>query len=188
MNIFQWAGRFIPEDTTEKIASQILFAREMIRNGLSPVREFHVAFKHPVEGKPIVPSFNTRALRVRLLLEEVLEFAEASGVDVIAENTSHAMKINRCSIKIESSSYFVPNLGEAADALGDIRYVTDGANLCWGFPQDEILLEIHRSNMSKLGPNGKPVYRSDNKVMKGPNYSPPNILKILQTAMVENEE
>lgn len=70
---------------------------------------------------------------------------------------------------------------EIADALGDQLYILFGTILKHGLEDkiQEVFNEIHRSNMSKLGENGKPIYREDGKVMKGPNYSPPNIKSIL---------
>ena len=59
-----------------------------------------------------------------------------------------------------------------ADALTDILYVTYGAGAAYG-------IEVHNSNMSKLGEDGKPIYREDGKVMKGPNYWEPDLLKVL---------
>lgn len=67
------------------------------------------------------------------------------------------------------------------DALTDIQYVLDGAYLNLGFKDFKVkaLLEVHRSNMSKLGVDGKPIYREDGKVLKGPHYSPPDLRGIL---------
>ncbi len=71
------------------------------------------------------------------------------------------------------------NLVAIADALGDIVYVTFGAALTFGIDLDAVVAEIHRSNMTKLGADGKPVVRSDGKVLKGPHYSPPQLGPIL---------
>lgn len=142
----------------------------------TPVREFHEKFGHPIEEKPAIPDARTRMLRVSLILEEALEFAKASGVEV-SFFKGNAFELRTINWKQEELPI---DLEEAADALGDIRYVTDGANLAWGLPIEEILYEIHDSNMSKLGLDGKPVYREDGKVMKGPNFRLPNILKILE--------
>jgi predicted HAD superfamily Cof-like phosphohydrolase len=68
---------------------------------------------------------------------------------------------------------------EAADALGDIRYITDGGNLISGFPGEAILAEIHRSNMSKLLDDGTVLRREDGKILKGPNYFKPDIKRVL---------
>ena len=64
---------------------------------------------------------------------------------------------------------------EVADALGDILVVTIGTALAFGFDIEEIMRRIHESNMSKLGADGRPIYRKDGKVMKGPNYHAPEL-------------
>lgn len=67
-----------------------------------------------------------------------------------------------------------------ADALGDILYVVYGAAIAYGIDIDEVFDEIHRSNMSKLGEDGKAIFREDGKILKGPNYTPPNIKAIIE--------
>ncbi len=71
---------------------------------------------------------------------------------------------------------------EVADALGDMLYILCGTILEHGLQHkiEEIFDEIQRSNMSKLGEDGKPIYREDGKVMKGPNYFKPNFDEILK--------
>lgn len=64
---------------------------------------------------------------------------------------------------------------ELADALGDILVVTIGTAITFGLDIEEIMRRIHTSNMSKLGEDGKPIYREDGKVLKGPNYEPPKL-------------
>lgn len=73
------------------------------------------------------------------------------------------------------------DLVEVADALGDMLYILCGTILEHGMQDkiSEVFEEIQRSNMSKLGEDGKPVYREDGKVLKGPNYSKPDLQKIL---------
>ncbi len=68
---------------------------------------------------------------------------------------------------------------EVADALGDIAYVVFGAALSFGIDLDAVVDEIHRSNMSKLGEDGKPIYREDGKVLKGSGYFRPDLKKVL---------
>jgi predicted HAD superfamily Cof-like phosphohydrolase len=70
---------------------------------------------------------------------------------------------------------------EVADALGDMLYILCGTIITHGMQDviDEVFEEIQRSNMSKLGSDGKPIYREDGKVLKGPNYFKPDIAKIL---------
>ena len=71
---------------------------------------------------------------------------------------------------------------EIADALGDMLYILCGTILEHGLQHkiEEVFDEIQRSNMSKLGEDGKPIYREDGKVMKGPNYFKPNFSAILK--------
>lgn len=71
---------------------------------------------------------------------------------------------------------------EIADALGDMLYILCGTILEHGlqYKIEEVFNEIQRSNMSKLGEDGKPIYREDGKVMKGPNYFKPNFSDILK--------
>ena len=71
---------------------------------------------------------------------------------------------------------------EIADALGDMLYILCGTILEHGLQHkiEEVFDEIQRSNMSKLGEDGKPIYREDGKVMKGPNYFKPNFGEILK--------
>lgn len=72
---------------------------------------------------------------------------------------------------------FVPNVDKQklAKELADLLYVVYGAADVFSIPIDEVFAEVHRSNMSKLGGDGKPVRREDGKVLKGPNYSPANL-------------
>jgi len=68
-----------------------------------------------------------------------------------------------------------------ADALGDMLYILCGTILAHGMQDiiDDVFNEIQRSNLSKLGPDGKPIYREDGKLLKGPNYSPPNLKQFI---------
>lgn len=70
---------------------------------------------------------------------------------------------------------------EIFDAICDIIYVTAQQAHLHGYPLDEGLREVQRSNMSKLGLDGEPIIREDGKVLKGPNYSPPNLRKVLDS-------
>jgi predicted HAD superfamily Cof-like phosphohydrolase len=71
---------------------------------------------------------------------------------------------------------------EIADALGDMLYILCGTIIEHGLQHkiEEVFDEIQRSNMSKLGEDGLPIYREDGKVMKGPNYFKPDFEKILK--------
>ena len=71
------------------------------------------------------------------------------------------------------------DLLEVADALTDILYVTYGAGHAFGINLDKCFDEVQKSNMSKLGENGKPIYSENGKVMKGPQYFKPNLKQFL---------
>ena len=143
----------------------------------TPVREFHEVFDHPVSYNPhVVPSIENRVLRIRMIAEELLETARALGVALQCQSgDTEAADIVR--VQADPSLEYDPV--EAADGFGDIRYLVDGGNLICGFPGDLVLAEIHRSNMSKAGADGKPIRREDGKILKGPNYFKPDIRKVL---------
>ena len=128
----------------------------MINKELKHVEDFHNAFGLDVAKKPTIDlSKETIKLRFNLMKEENEEYFEAA-------------KRN--------------DMVEVADALGDMLYILCGTILSHGMQDKihEIFEEIQTSNMSKLGDDGKPIYRKDGKVMKGPKYFKPNIKAILE--------
>lgn len=144
------------------------------------VVEFHEAFGAPVAWSPGVPPAERRKLRCELILEELFELIDASGLELALQE-----EIDAVTGKGKVTHYWRPSgkisdLVAAADALADLRYVTDGASLEWGIPLEKCLREVHRSNMSKLGADGKPVLRADGKVLKGPNFTLPDLEAILE--------
>ena len=116
------------------------------------VGDFMEAFGQDVQLEPTWPDFNTRELRLELIAEELDELSDAVA--------------DRDMIQI-------------ADALTDLLYVVYGAGHSFGIDLDECFEEVHRSNMSKLGENGRPIHREDGKVMKGPGYFEPDLEGIL---------
>ena len=72
------------------------------------------------------------------------------------------------------------DLKEIADALADILYVTYGAGHAYGIDLDKCFKEVQKSNMSKLGEDGKPIYNEKGKVMKGPKYFKPNLKQFIE--------
>ena len=117
------------------------------------VKKFMVTFSQVVRTKPQFPDDKTMQLRFDLIKEELNEL-------------EHAMKTK--------------NLKEIADALTDILYVTYGAGYAYGINLDKCFKEVQRANMSKLDNNGKPIYNEKGKVMKGPNYSAPNLKQFVE--------
>ena len=142
------------------------------------VVEFHEAFSAPVSWTPTIPPIERRILRAELLLEEVLEFGEASGLSLWLDGSQLTLDPSRLQWRVAQMPV-AADLTEAADALADIRYVTDGAALEWGIPLEKCLREVHRSNMSKLGEDGKPILRADGKILKGPHFTLPQLAIIL---------
>jgi len=161
------------------------FADKALRSAFhdTPVREFHEAFGHPVRFEPHVPPARAELeLRIRMLAEELVELANACGVQLQVNSTDprEDHQVSVMSIRVHGDAFpFRYDPVEAADALGDLRYLVDGGNLICGFPGNLVLAEIHRSNMSKLGADGYPVLRADGRIMKGPGYFKPDIRRVL---------
>jgi predicted HAD superfamily Cof-like phosphohydrolase len=116
------------------------------------VKKFMKTFGQEVKERAEFPSDKITALRFDLINEELAELKEA------LENK---------------------DIKEVADALTDILYVTYGAGHAFGINLDKCFEEVQNSNMSKLGEDGKPIYREDGKVLKGPNYSEPDLKGIV---------
>ena len=117
------------------------------------VKTFMKTFGQMIRTTPQFPDEETMQLRYDLIKEELNELEQA-------------MKTK--------------NLKEIADALTDILYVTYGAGYAYGINLDKCFKEVQRANMSKLGIDGKPIYNEKGKVMKGPNYSKPNLKKFVE--------
>ena len=114
--------------------------------------------------------------------EDVKYFMERYGQEVKTTPSFPDDKIVRLRydlIKEEldelSSAIKDKDIVEVADALTDLLYVVYGAGHSWGIDLDKCFAEVQRSNMSKLGEDGKPIFNENGKVMKGPNYSKPNL-------------
>ena len=119
--------------------------------------------------------------------EKVGKFMKTFGQEVKKSSGLSSEKINLLRIKLieEELGEFKKainekNLIEVADALTDILYVTYGAGHAFGINLDKCFEEVQKSNMSKLGEDGKPIYNDLGKVMKGPNYFKPDLTKFLK--------
>ena len=113
---------------------------------------FMTTFGQEVKKKSCFSSNKINDLRINLIEEELNEFKDAMSKK---------------------------DLKEVADALTDILYVTYGAGHAFGINLDDCSEEVQKSNISKLGNDGKPIYNEHGKVMKGPNYFKPNLNKFL---------
>ena len=114
---------------------------------------FMKTFGQEVKNKPSLSSEKINNLRISLINEEL-------------EELKQAMKNN--------------DLKEAVDALTDILYVTYGAGHAFGVNLDKCFDEVQKSNMSKLGEDGKPIYNEAGKVMKWPSYFKPDLSKFIK--------
>ncbi|MFD2530324.1 nucleoside triphosphate pyrophosphohydrolase family protein [Polaribacter marinaquae] len=126
-----------------------------MKDKINSVHDFHTAFGAGIKNEPTANITESRnLLRYNLMKEENEEYLEAANNN---------------------------DLVEVADALGDMLYILCGTIIEHGMQDKitEVFNEIHRSNMSKLGEDGKPIYREDGKVLKGPDYFKPNIKEIL---------
>ena len=128
---------------------------QTLASTINKVKQFHEVFGLPSNETPTAHvDEKIYTLRYNLMKEENEEYLEATlNNDIV----------------------------EVADALGDMLYVLCGTMIEHGMQNlmEEVFEEIHRSNMSKLDANGKPVYRSDGKILKGENYFLPDIDSVL---------
>jgi len=143
----------------------------MIRDQVS---EFHRLMGAPVNDTPAVPADERVKLRLRLIAEEFFELLQAHGLDAFGEFHEAQDALDDLIGCFDSDADYV-DIVKTADALGDLAYVIEGMNLEYGISSPEVLEEIQRSNMSKAGG----VQRDDGKILKGPNYSPPDIAGVL---------
>jgi predicted HAD superfamily Cof-like phosphohydrolase len=130
--------------------------KKTMKDKIEAVKAFHTAFEIGYATSPKASLFSDKnKLRFRLMEEENKEYLEA------AQNN---------------------DLVEVADALGDMLYILCGTIIEHGLQDkiDAVFNEIQRSNMSKLGADGKPIYREDGKVLKGPHYFKPNLVAVLE--------
>lgn len=121
-------------------------------NNFEKVAQFMTTFGQEVKTSPSFPDQDTIKLRRELIDEELKELDVA-----IADNDPV----------------------EVADALTDLLYVIYGMGHSFGLDLQKCFDEVHRSNMSKLDEDGKPIYREDGKILKGPSYTPPNLKDII---------
>ncbi len=122
-------------------------------SNFNKVKTFMTTYSQDVKEKASFPEKQIVQLRIDLIEEELNELKAAINNNDIVE---------------------------VADALTDILYVTYGAGHSFGIDLDKCFDEVQKSNMSKLGEDGKPIYNDSGKVMKGPNYFAPNLKKIIE--------
>lgn len=120
------------------------------------VRDFHAATSAAIDQ-----GFDVKLLELRkvLIAEEVKElFAEIDKAVAELQASGQVCRETRLNMMKE---------------IADVQYVLSGTSVTFGLPANEVFARVHESNMSKLGPDGRPLLRDDGKILKGPNYHPP---------------
>jgi predicted HAD superfamily Cof-like phosphohydrolase len=139
------------EEQEETTVSRQRTKRGHVKNSLL-VREMMQLYGQDTPKRPGWPARRVIWMRVRLIWEEFRELLWA---------------------------VWKRDMVKTADAITDLLVVVYGMALALGIPIDECFREVHRSNMSKMGEDGKPIYRGDGKVVKGPNYREPDLRMVI---------
>jgi predicted HAD superfamily Cof-like phosphohydrolase len=174
------------------------------------VTEFMKTFGQDCPDTPTIPDLKTRILRVKLLLEEILELTEASGlkiVDSLGFEFSKSLLSAKDGVDVVEDITKVVNLTEIADAIADISYVNYGAASAYGINIAPIEDEVHSSNMTKLFTKDETlklnaqdftfktvndkekcvlVKNKDGKVQKSPSYVPANVDRLVYNQLYNN--
>jgi len=132
-----------------------------MKNAIEKVEEFCKLFNYPIRRIPTIPSYSEIQLSKELLEEELGEFFTA---------------------------VYEADFVNMADGLGDLLYSVIWLGIIYGLPTEKIFDEVHRSNMTKLGKDGKPVKGPTGRVLKGPNFELPQLEGILLEAFKKQEE
>ena len=184
-----WIGTLLPDDPREPRAPWDgpveadgvlpLVAHDGVgeREGDDPealVRRFHHVYGLPVQTDGASLERESLDMRMSLIAEE---FSELVGAVYGQAARAEIESSYRRAVAADDSAR---DTVETADALADLIYVIYGMALETGIDLASVLAEVQRSNMSKLGADGKPVYREDGKVLKGPDYFPPNVEAVLR--------
>lgn len=140
------------------------------------VTEFHAKMGLPVASEPTVGTPEQRCLRVRLMLEEVLEFAHAAGVRVFSTVGRHGIIHGVCDLALEEVDDREPNLAQMTHELADVQYVVSGTAVELGLPLRKAVSLIHEANMRKE-PDNKD---SGGKIRKPEGWTPADVSGLLR--------
>lgn len=138
------------------------------------VRQFHATYHLPIRTSAPDVGIDRVHMRMALIAEE---FAELVGAVYGEEAEQTVTAAIETAVAQDDGTR---DTVEAADALADLVYVIYGMALETGIPLDAVLRTVQRSNLSKLGPDGRPIYREDGKVLKGPGFFHPRIADVLR--------
>ena len=169
-----WDGPVETDDVLPLVAHDGVGERE----GDDPealVRRFHHVYGLPIQTDGASLERESLDMRMSLIAEE---FSELVGAVYGQAARAEIESSYRRAVAADDGTR---DTVETADALADLIYVIYGMALETGIDLASVLAEVQRSNMSKLGADGKPVYREDGKVLKGPDYFPPNVEAVLRS-------
>ena len=185
-----WIATLLPEDPreprvpwdgpveTDSVLPLVAHDGVGEREGDDPealVRRFHHVYGLPVQTDGASLERESLDMRMSLIAEE---FSELVGAVYGQAARAEIESSYRRAVAADDGAR---DTVETADALADLIYVIYGMALETGIDLASVLAEVQRSNMSKLGADGKPVYREDGKVLKGPDYFPPNVEAVLRS-------
>lgn len=180
----------------KKAVYKTMYSANTADLGVERVREFHVAFGAHIEDAPRLPDLSEADRdmlagvahglhRTARLLKQAA--AESNGLG----RTGLGLLLVRLNLHIEENAELADgfangDLVEVLDALTDISYVVDGTYLSVGMASVKVAAdeEVHRSNMTKLGADGRPIISDAGRVIKGPHYERPRLEPILARAIV----
>ena len=168
-----WDGPVDADGTVPLVAHDGVGERE----GNDPealVRRFHHVYGLPVQTDGASLERESLHMRMSLIAEEVAELVGAVYGQAARNEVESGY---RSAVAVDGGGR---DAVEAADALADLVYVIYGMALETGIDLAAVLAEVQRSNMSKLGADGKPIYREDGKVLKGPGYFAPDVAQVLR--------
>lgn len=151
------------------------------QNAIDLVGEFHEAYNAPVYAKPVLPSYQNAYEEIEDLMEKLSNRFKDSNC---TSRSFLRMKLIFEEFKELCEAIRDGCFVDILDGLTDLRYVVYGTFHEFGLApvSHAAFLEVHNSNMSKLGEDGKPILREDGKVLKGPNFFKPDLTKILTQA------
>jgi predicted HAD superfamily Cof-like phosphohydrolase len=164
---------------------------EEIDPGLEMVREFHETFNCHIGAHPYIPDEPVH-LALVVYHQEAARLAEelkAASAQVGGSLLLVRLQLIQEELAELAAGFISRDLVECLDALNDLSYVVDGTYLTLGLHDGKLsgMREVHRSNMSKLGPDRKPIVSEAGRVVKGPDYEPPNLWPIVERLMSRKE-
>lgn len=165
-----------------------------MKTTLSRVAEFHEAFlQDDPETVETFPTTELEQTELGVVAGQMREIADKCHALAKASPGCKAfirLQLIQEELSELAQSFATTDIVESLDALTDLQYVIDGTYLALGMNdklKEAAFDEVHRSNMSKLGEDGKPILNEAGRVQKGPRYFKPNLADVLTFHKIETE-